>query len=67
MNTGYIEVAEANAIIVVFPQAVASSLMGNPNGCFDWWAYTTRDYDTKDGEQMDAVFKMVQALGYVPA
>lgn len=35
-NAGYLEVAESNAIIVLFPQAV-STAVSNPNGCFDWW------------------------------
>ncbi|CAL8131438.1 unnamed protein product [Orchesella dallaii] len=36
-KTGYIEVAELNNIIVLFPQTVAT--LSNPNGCWDWWGY----------------------------
>lgn len=62
-NAGYNEVAELNNIIIIYPQ-VTKSLMtpSNPNGCFDWWAYTTRDYDTKDGPQMSAVHKMLERV-----
>jgi hypothetical protein len=35
-NAGYLEVAEANGIILLFPQAVATAV-SNPNSCFDWW------------------------------
>jgi len=36
-KTGYIEAAESNNIIVLFPQAIAT--IANPNGCWDWWGY----------------------------
>lgn len=35
-NAGYLEVAESNDIILLFPQVVSTAL-SNPNGCFDWW------------------------------
>ncbi|KAL4491961.1 hypothetical protein ABPG72_008382 [Tetrahymena utriculariae] len=66
-------VAEANNIIVLYPQAKASkSNPVNPNGCWDWFAYTdnfvnTTKYVTKSGAQMDAIWKMVTDLvGYDP-
>jgi poly(3-hydroxybutyrate) depolymerase len=34
-HTGYNEWAEANNIIVLYPQADADALLGNPNACFD--------------------------------
>jgi len=34
-KTGYLQVAEVNDIIVIFPQAAASILAGNPNGKYD--------------------------------
>jgi len=37
VNGGYLEVAELNDIIVLFPQAIKSTLLGNPQGCWDWW------------------------------
>ena len=44
-NAGYIAIAEANNIIVLFPQAVNSIL--NPKGCWDWWGYTSSAYGTR--------------------
>lgn len=43
-KTGYIEVAEANDIIVLFPQAAANILQGNPNACWDWWGYLNANF-----------------------
>jgi hypothetical protein len=53
----FIEYAEANDFVVLFPQAERT--MANPNGCFDWWGYSGVDYATKLGAQMATVFNMV--------
>lgn len=42
-NTGYNQVADLNNFIILYPQAI-SSLLTNPNGCFDWWGYTDANY-----------------------
>lgn len=69
--TGYQEVAEANNIVVMFPQAKTSSFSPmNPNGCWDWWGYGESSsffspaykYATKEGYQMDQVWGHLQAL-----
>lgn len=60
-HTGYIEWAEANDMIVLFPQA-AVSLVSNPQTCWDWWGYTNSQYATKKGVQMKALFDMTQNL-----
>jgi len=68
------EIAEANDIIVLYPQAKASSFSpSNPNGCFDWWGYTTNSflstgvkYATKAGPQMAAVAEMISTLAGTP-
>eukprot|EP01095_Lingulamoeba_sp_RSL-Kostka_P006463 TRINITY_DN2027_c0_g2_i1.p1 TRINITY_DN2027_c0_g2~~TRINITY_DN2027_c0_g2_i1.p1 ORF type:complete len:339 (+),score=71.51 TRINITY_DN2027_c0_g2_i1:138-1154(+) len=52
--------AENNNIIVLYPQVIKSSL--NPNGCFDWWGYTSPAYATKLGLQMSTVNEMIEAL-----
>ena len=38
-NAGYNEVADLNDIIILYPQAIANSLV-NPLGCWDWYGYT---------------------------
>ena len=37
VNSGYLEVAELNNIIILFPQVVTSIIPSNPQGCWDWW------------------------------
>jgi len=60
MNAGYNEWAEANDIIVLYPQAQRSTM--NPNGCFDWWGYTGAEYATKLAPQNIVVNGMVKWL-----
>lgn len=60
-QSGYANWAESNRLIILFPQAVSNSL--NPNGCWDWWGYTGRDFLTKDALQMSAVKAMLERLG----
>ena len=60
-NTGYNEVAEDNNLIILYPQAV-SSMLSNPNGCWDWWGYTTADYANKNGPQVKEVNRLINGL-----
>ncbi|KAK7074934.1 hypothetical protein SK128_015272 [Halocaridina rubra] len=62
-NTGYLQVAEVNNIIVLFPQAI-KLLLTNPNGCFDWWGYTNYLYITKSGNQILALHRMMERILY---
>ena len=68
---GYQEVAEANDIIVMFPQAESSMFSPmNPNGCWDWWGYGESSsflspaykYATKLGYQMSQIHDHLAAL-----
>ncbi|WP_281545216.1 PHB depolymerase family esterase [Grimontia sp. SpTr1] len=60
-EVGINEWADANNIIVLYPQAKTRQLI-NPKGCWDWWGYTRYDYSFKSGPQMNAVNKMVKHL-----
>ena len=55
-QSGYLPWAEANDIVLAFPQ-VKKSLAAplNPHGCWDWWGYTGDDYATRSGKQMAVV------------
>src|SRR3546814_9119102 len=44
-DTGYNEWAETNNIVVLYPYAKPDAMIGNPNGCWDWWGYTNRNYE----------------------
>jgi poly(3-hydroxybutyrate) depolymerase len=71
-RAGYNEWADANRIVVLYPQTVATTAVPatpfNPQGCWDWWGYSDFGYDmaghyaTRDGVQIAAVWRMVQRL-----
>ena len=63
-NTGYNQWADANNIIVLYPQ-VAKILPKNPNACWDWWGYDDENYAKKSGRQMVAVKEMVDRITVV--
>jgi poly(3-hydroxybutyrate) depolymerase len=61
-RAGYLEVAELNNIVVLFPQTIASTLLGNPNGCWDWWGYLNNLYSAKEGNQVLATYRMMNRI-----
>ena len=61
-GAGYLEVAEANRIVLLFPQIEKSLQPLNAFGCWDWWGYDGDDYATRDGRQVRAVRAMVADL-----
>lgn len=62
MDKAYLnEYADTNDLIVLYPQA--TTMTGNPRGCWDWWGYKSADYAQKSGPQMTAVRNMAAALG----
>ena len=62
-DAGYNRWADANRLIVLYPQAIASYWWPyNPRGCWDWWGYTGAQYHTNEGAQMRAVKSMLERL-----
>ena len=66
---GYNTWAEANRIVILYPQTTAwdraldvTGLTANPKGCWDWWGYSGPDYYRQDGKQMQAVRAMIERL-----
>ncbi len=62
---GYNEWAQANDIIVIYPQIQARRTVPlNPQGCWDWWGqnYTHEGYHTQRGKQIKAVAQMINIL-----
>ncbi|XP_072006642.1 poly(3-hydroxybutyrate) depolymerase-like [Engystomops pustulosus] len=55
--TGYNQVADLNNFIILYPQA--KSNMSNPNGCWDWWGFSSTAYANKNGYQMTGVERMM--------
>ena len=67
-RTGYNQVADANRIIVLYPQVEPSPIYPyNPKGCWDFWGYTSinpfaPEFYRKSGTQMEAVKAMLDRL-----
>jgi len=56
------EYADTNRLVILYPQAIGTG-MGNPNGCWDWWGYTTSNYAKRGAPQMATIMSMAAALG----
>jgi len=67
-EAGYNRWADANRLLVLYPQAAASwsFFAFNPRGCWDWWGYTGEQYHTREGAQVKAVMAMLKRLGAAP-
>ena len=68
-TTGYNQIADSNNIIVLYPQVTGAddNKAQNPDGCWDWWGYTSDnpenpDYYSHDAVQIRAVNKMLEQL-----
>jgi poly(3-hydroxybutyrate) depolymerase len=55
--------ADTNNLVVLYPQAVATALPVNPQGCWDWFGYNGPDFAVRSAPQMTAITTMVHALG----
>jgi len=61
-NSGLNTWAEANNIIVVYPQTTNSSFPYNPKACWDWWGYTGPQYATQLASQISFIENVINAL-----
>lgn len=59
-QSGYLPWAEANNIVLAFPQVAPAA--ANPIACWDWWGYTGTAYRWRDGPQMTVLAGWVQEL-----
>lgn len=69
-TTGYNHIADSNDIIVLYPQAQGTDNgeTQNPDGCWDWWGYTSLDprqpdYYSRNAIQIKAIHAMLKRLG----
>lgn len=66
MQAGYNKWAQANDMIVLYPQAVPQRTAffpwPNPRGCWDWWGYTGTDFYHQGSVQLSAVKGMIDRL-----
>jgi len=62
-EAGYNRWADANRLIVLYPQTIARYYpLFNPRACWDWWGYTGPLYHTVNGPQIRAVKAMIDRL-----
>ncbi len=59
-QSGYLPWAEANDIVMAFPQVVPGAM--NPYACWDWWGYTGAEYRWRNGKQMLVVTDWIRQL-----
>jgi poly(3-hydroxybutyrate) depolymerase len=59
-KAGFMEVAEKNNIIVLFPQIAATPV--NLTSCWDWFGYLNTLFATKDGNQVLATYRMMNRV-----
>ena len=73
---GLDEWADANSILVLYPQAhattaaelpaglgMAASIYANPQGCWNWWGYSDdRQFLTRKGVQVSAIWRMIERI-----
>lgn len=69
-TTGYNELADTNDLVVLYPQVegIDDGRLQNPDGCWDWWGYSSPsvdrpDFHSKDAVQIRAIHDMLQRLG----
>jgi hypothetical protein len=55
--------ADTNNLVILYPQAIASVVPLNPEGCWDWYGYDGPNFANKSGPQMVTIMNMVAALG----
>ncbi|CAF1638531.1 unnamed protein product, partial [Adineta ricciae] len=69
-NTGYNRWADTNNLIILYPQAVATTSrsatlrapFANMNGCWDWIGWYGTDFNVKSGKQSTAMKKMIDRV-----
>ncbi len=62
-HTGLNAWAEANGLVVLYPQVRPSRLRPlNPQGCWDWWGYSGANYVERGAAQIAAVAAMLRHL-----
>jgi dienelactone hydrolase len=63
-QSGYLPWAEANQIVLAFPQAKPS--MPNALACWDWWGYSGENYLWREGKQMQLLANWIKDLANIP-
>jgi len=59
-QSGYLDWAASNDIVMAFPQVAASAV--NPYACWDWWGYTGSNYLERSAPQMQLLVDWLRSL-----
>jgi hypothetical protein len=68
LQSGYIELADKNDLMILFPQTwiTEHNYPYNPKGCWDWFGFTGRDYATKRGAEMSWLSQYIKQIQLNP-
>lgn len=69
LDSGYIEYAEENDLMILFPQTWISekNYPYNPKGCWDWFGWTGDQYATKKGAESKWLMSFIRAIAENPS
>ena len=62
-GAGFNRWADVYKVAVLYPQTRASYVPLNPKACWDWWGYSGKNYDTRQGVQQQWLIRALAALG----
>lgn len=68
MNAGYIDYAEKNNLMILFPQTwiTEENYPYNPKGCWDWFGWTGSNYATTEGAETAWLSKYITEISKNP-
>lgn len=65
LQSGLLEMADANNIVLILPQLKSDASVGNPYGCWNWNGYLgdfeNALYGSKNAVQMEGIYNMIKA------
>lgn len=69
VNAGYIDYAEKNNLMILFPQTwiTEENYPYNPKGCWDWFGWTGSNYATTQGTEAAWLSKYISEVSKNPA
>eukprot|EP01084_Bolivina_argentea_P290594 499198_1 len=61
-NGGFNGWGETNNFVILYPQVIPNAAIGNPEGCWDWWGYSGKNYAWKNASQLQTVTNMIDYI-----
>lgn len=68
LDSGYINYAEQNDLMILFPQTwiTQNNFPYNPKGCWDWFGWTGANYATNTGAEAKWLMEFIQSIAKEP-